>query len=190
MEKAAIHCLEFFLRSSVESPVIDICSNHDWCCHTFAFQSCLFTIESLFPLRHSFVFPFSGPGYIPQDPLLVFVWFIWSFFLTSWTLWMPSLLSTFRPFLLIRTGAFGLPPLSLHVPWQKGTGHGYGGGKDSGLHESTLRSVFSHQQIVDTLEPILKLPGQYVLVSCNQGYHRTPATCMLVWIYLYVTRKH
>ena len=81
----------------------------------------------------------------------------------------PSL--HFSAFPVNCTGAFGLPPLFLHVPWQKGTGHGYGGGKDSGLHESTLRSVFSHQQIVDTLEPILKLPGQYVLVSCNQGYH-------------------
>ena len=69
---------------------------------------------------------------------------------------------------------------------ERGRGHGYGGGPNSGLHEATMRNVFKHTQMPATLTHILTSPTSYVLISCNQGYHRTPATCMLVWIYLYV----
>ena len=49
-----------------------------------------------------------------------------------------------------------------------------------------MLQVFQHRDLVDLLKVMLNNPSQYVLLNCVQGYHRTPAVCMLLWIYLYV----
>ena len=50
--------------------------------------------------------------------------------------------------------------------------------------------VFQHINSPTTLGYILCNPAPFVLLSCVQGYHRTPAMAVILWAYLFVAWSH
>lgn len=73
-------------------------------------------------------------------------------------------------------------------------GDDFGGGSLCGLHEATMRSVFSHPTSRQALRLMLWDPAMIVLISCAQGFHRTDwlsqlklvAWPWLLWTYFWV----